>query len=89
MKNEVQAPLKILFFASLAEKLGVRELLLNWRAEFHSEPELRRFLSSQAEYWQALLDAGICCAVNQQIVRSDHPITPGDEIAYFPPVTGG
>jgi molybdopterin synthase sulfur carrier subunit len=28
-------------------------------------------------------------AVNQEYVDLDHPIKPGDEIAFFPPVTGG
>jgi molybdopterin synthase sulfur carrier subunit len=28
-------------------------------------------------------------AVNQEYVDFDHPIKPGDEIAFFPPVTGG
>jgi molybdopterin synthase sulfur carrier subunit len=28
-------------------------------------------------------------AVNQEHVRLDHPVRPGDEVAFFPPVTGG
>jgi molybdopterin synthase sulfur carrier subunit len=28
-------------------------------------------------------------AVNQEYVDLDYPIKPGDEIAFFPPVTGG
>jgi len=28
-------------------------------------------------------------AVNQDYVGLDHPVCPGDEIAFFPPVTGG
>ena len=28
-------------------------------------------------------------AVNQRLVRADHPIADGDEVAIFPPVTGG
>jgi len=29
------------------------------------------------------------CAVNQTQADSDHPVTDGDEVAFFPPVTGG
>ncbi len=29
------------------------------------------------------------CAVNQSHVALDHPISDGDEVAFFPPVTGG
>jgi molybdopterin synthase sulfur carrier subunit len=28
-------------------------------------------------------------AVNQEHVDLDHPVHPGDEVAFFPPVTGG
>jgi molybdopterin synthase sulfur carrier subunit len=38
----------------------------------------------------ALADlARVRVAVNQEHVRLDHPIEPGDEVAFFPPVTGG
>jgi molybdopterin converting factor subunit 1 len=39
---------------------------------------------------QALTEmALIRVAVNQEHVRLDHPVGPDDEIAFFPPVTGG
>jgi molybdopterin converting factor small subunit len=31
----------------------------------------------------------IRCAVNQEFADFSHPLAPGDEIGFFPPVTGG
>jgi molybdopterin converting factor small subunit len=31
----------------------------------------------------------VLCAVNQAMARPDSPISDGDEVAFFPPVTGG
>ncbi|WP_251906820.1 MoaD/ThiS family protein, partial [Klebsiella pneumoniae] len=37
----------------------------------------------------ALEDGKLLAAVNQTLVSFDHPLTDGDEVAFFPPVTGG
>ena len=33
--------------------------------------------------------AAVRCAVNQDYARPEDPVRPGDEVAFFPPVTGG
>jgi molybdopterin synthase sulfur carrier subunit len=39
---------------------------------------------------QALADLSLVrVAVNQHLVAFDHPLMPDDEIAFFPPITGG
>lgn len=40
--------------------------------------------------WRELLtQTRVLAAVNQQMVKADHPLADGDELALFPPVTGG
>ncbi len=71
------------FFASLREQVGTGEVELM--------PEQAR---SVAEVWsQATADqpmpANTLMAVNMDYVDAAHPVTDGDEVAFFPPVTGG
>jgi len=41
-------------------------------------------------YGRAFADlAAVRVAVNQEYVGFDHPVAPGDEVAFFPPMTGG
>ena len=37
----------------------------------------------------AALPDNVLMAVNLEYVRADHPVEDGDEVAFFPPVTGG
>ena len=47
-------------------------------------------MSAQSDRWAlALEDGKLLAAVNQTLVSFDHPLTDGDEVAFFPPVTGG
>ena len=53
---------------------------------------LKRQVLEQVLSWQfrqALDDGKLLAAVNQTLVSFDHPLTDGDEVAFFPPVTGG
>lgn len=82
--------LKVLFFASLADQLKCRSLILPFPGSPMSAADLRHILIEQhGETWNALRSDRLRCAVNQEIVKMDHPLKPGDEIAFFPPVTGG
>lgn len=56
-----------------------------------SQP-LKRYANTaaQSNRWAlALEDGKLLAAVNQTLVSFDHPLTDGDEVAFFPPVTGG
>lgn len=79
----------ILFFAALADSLDCQKEELLLPNNVTTAKELQTFLSSRKSNWLALEDTNIRCAVNQDIVKMDHPIKAGDEIAFFPPVTGG
>jgi sulfur-carrier protein len=52
---------------------------------------LRAWLAGRGGAWAAELAPGraVRIAVNHDLAASDTPIRPGDEVALFPPVTGG
>ena len=76
------------FFAQTRELIGEAELSLP--AEYADVEALRQALSKRGERWQLALNSGrILAAVNQNLVPLNTPIKSGDEVAFFPPVTGG
>jgi molybdopterin synthase sulfur carrier subunit len=81
---------KILFFAGLREALGSGSETLDLPAGIATVGELRDFLAARGEPWSALATTkNLRVAVNQQMVGLDTPVKAGDEVAFFPPVTGG
>ncbi|WP_038172996.1 molybdopterin synthase sulfur carrier subunit [Vibrio pacinii] len=80
--------IKVLFFAQTRELVGIDELQLD--GEFSSVEQVRAHLAKQQGKWDLALEPGkLLAAVNQSIVPLDHPVESGDEVAFFPPVTGG
>ena len=81
---------RILFFAGLREALGVASESLVLPVGVGSVGALRDLLAARGEHWAALATTkNLRAAVNQQMVGLDAPLRPGDEVAFFPPVTGG
>ncbi|MDP1733854.1 MAG: molybdopterin converting factor subunit 1 [Sulfuritalea sp.] len=81
---------KILFFASLREALGVGAESLALPDGIGTTGALRDLLAARGEPWSALATTkNLRVAVNQQMVGLDAPVRAGDEVAFFPPVTGG
>lgn len=82
--------LKILYFAGLRERLGQGSEELELPAEVSDVAALRDLLAARGGAWESLLTLrNLRCAVNQQMVGLDSPLCAGDEVAFFPPVTGG
>ncbi|SUH24530.1 molybdenum cofactor biosynthesis protein C [Salmonella enterica subsp. enterica] len=80
--------IKVLFFAQVRELTGTDALELP--ADFSTVESLRQHLATNSDRWAlALEDGKLLAAVNQTLVSFDHPLTAGDEVAFFPPVTGG
>ncbi|KOO14491.1 molybdopterin synthase [Vibrio xuii] len=80
--------IKVLFFAQTRELVGVDELQLE--GDFQTVEAIRSHLVQQEGKWDIALEQGkLLAAVNQSIVPLEHPIQAGDEVAFFPPVTGG
>ena len=83
--------MKIFYFASIREKIGYAEEELSLPADVATVGELVAWLQKRgANYAGALSDPrAVRIAVNQEHVKSDYPVADRDEIALFPPVTGG
>ncbi|MBP8170472.1 MAG: molybdopterin converting factor subunit 1 [Azonexus sp.] len=79
---------KILYFASLKEALGMGGESVELPAGVTTVGALRDWLVAQGR--EKLASAkNLRCAVNQDMAGLDAPVREGDEIAFFPPVTGG
>ncbi|MBL4765122.1 MAG: molybdopterin converting factor subunit 1 [Colwellia sp.] len=81
--------IKVVFFAALREQLECSELTLS-SENIATVADLKQQLASKNEQWQALFDnSSLLSAINHDMVDSEQPIKSGDEVAFFPPVTGG
>jgi molybdopterin synthase sulfur carrier subunit len=80
--------IKVRFFANLREKLDCESINLEYSGE-NSAQEVKQKLLNRGERWQALAENDLLIAVNQTICGSDAELNDGDELAFFPPVTGG
>ncbi len=82
--------IRILYFASLREALGVSGEDLDLPAGVATAGALRDAIAARGEPWAQLARAkNLRCAVNQRMAGFDAPVKAGDEVAFFPPVTGG
>ncbi|KGQ42674.1 molybdopterin synthase sulfur carrier subunit [Gallibacterium anatis] len=80
--------IKVVFFAQTRELIG--ESAIEVEAKYADAEALRQSLSEKGERWALALNSGrILVAVNQSIVPLSTPLQAGDEVAFFPPVTGG
>lgn len=79
---------KVLYFASLKEALGTGSETVELPAGVSTVGGLRDWLAGQGH---ARLGSAtnLRCAVNQDIAALDAVVADGDEVAFFPPVTGG
>jgi len=81
--------IKVLFFAALREASGTAELRLSLPAPLQISGLLAFIAAGSAQVQQALAGREILAAINQQLVSPHAWVQPGDEVALFPPVTGG
>ena len=80
--------INVLFFAQVRELVDCDRLQLD--ATFSDVEELRAELANRSERWALALESGkLLAAVNQTLVSFEHKLADGDEVAFFPPVTGG
>jgi molybdopterin synthase sulfur carrier subunit len=75
--------MKILYFASLRENIGKESEELSG---FDDIKALRNYLVKQ---YPGCFDESIITAVNMEVVHDNVTLTDNDEVAFYPPVTGG
>ncbi len=82
---------KVLYFASIREKLGRNAEEIDLPSGVATIASLRSHLRARGGAWaEALADGKLLrAAVNQDMSQPSAAIKGGDEVAFFPPVTGG
>ncbi|MDR2308629.1 MAG: MoaD/ThiS family protein [Paucimonas sp.] len=82
--------IRVSYFARYRELLGRDGETLAWDPALGSLRALRAQLVARGEPWARTLgQANLLCARNQDLCGLDEPLEDGDDIAFFPPVTGG
>ena len=80
--------IKVVFFAQTRELIG--ESAIEVGSEICRCRSIAPSIIRKGERWALALNSGrILVAVNQSIVPLSTPLQAGDEVAFFPPVTGG
>lgn len=78
---------KVLYFAGLREALGHSAESLDLPAGVTTAGGLRDWLATRHEPIRTARNLRV--AINQKMVGLEAPVADGDEVAFFPPVTGG
>lgn len=91
--------LNIQYFASIREALDRNEEELELPSDVNSVQQLIDHLLTANPHFEAVFKEGgvskggkgkkVLVAVNQTIVGRNHPLSQNDEVAFFPPMTGG
>jgi molybdopterin synthase sulfur carrier subunit len=77
----MQMSIQVKFFASLREKIGISEVEIDMAS---TVGDAWNIATNNAKY-----PTNTLVAINLEYAQVDDLISPGDEVAFFPPVTGG
>ncbi len=83
--------IKILYFARIKEAVNYSTEDINLPADVSTVITLKNHLSQRGENWANLFNGKqvVRAAINHTLVDDLAKIQAGDEVAFFPPVTGG
>ena len=82
--------IKVLYFASLREQLQTESEQIEALPEIINLGALIEQLKCRNGVWREAFDGmTVMMALNQAMADKETPIHDGDEVAFFPPVTGG
>ena len=81
--------MKLLYFASIREQIGLHEEDVALPAHIVIIADLIEWMQSRGAEYQALRSPTLRVAINQAHVKLDANIADATEIAFFPPMTGG
>ncbi|MAJ26464.1 MAG: molybdopterin converting factor subunit 1 [Luminiphilus sp.] len=78
------------FFSLIREAVDTEQLTLEMSDRLSTVEALKNELSLRGEIWkEALSHPNLIQAINQRVVFQEEGIKDGDEVAFFPPMTGG
>ena len=82
---------EVLYFARLAEELGLKSEQINLSTECRTVADLVALLRARGEPFDSTFDGTtrVLVAINQEMSEANAAISNSDEIAFFPPATGG
>jgi molybdopterin synthase sulfur carrier subunit len=91
MRDSVAADLSLVYLARLREAFGAASERFDPPPGVTTVGALRVWLATRGGAWATELAPGraVRIAVNHDLADAETPVRPGDEIALFPPVTGG
>jgi sulfur-carrier protein len=83
--------MKVLYFAWVRERAGTAQETVTPPENVRTVRDLARWLSSRSEGHAAAFASleKLRVAINQDQARLDDAVKADDEIAFFPPMTGG
>ncbi len=83
--------MKVLYFAWLRDRVGLSEEIVEPPVDVATVGELIAWLAQRSPgHGEAFADPTIVrCAINQDYAKAHERFNAGDEVAFFPPVTGG
>ena len=79
--------IRVQYFARYREALGRDDEQLS--GDFATLDDLRLHLVARGDEWEVLGEQNLMCARNQELCSLEEPLAEGDEVAFFPTVTGG
>ena len=91
MRDSTSATISLVYLARLREAFGAATERVVAPPEVNTVGALRSWLAGRGGAWATELAPGraVRIAVNHDLASADTPVRPGDEVALFPPVTGG
>jgi molybdopterin synthase sulfur carrier subunit len=91
MRDAPSETLTLVYLARLRDAFGASTERVRLPAGIATAGDLRSWLAARGGVWATELAPGraVRIAVNHDMAQPDTAVRPGDEVALFPPVTGG
>ncbi len=90
-KSKIKMKVKLFYFAKVREAIGIDREELDLGSNIKTVSDLIDVLKGRGSHWQDMFSMSTTfrMAVNQEMVEATHKISANDEVAFFPPITGG